>query len=854
MRRLATSGILRILVAVTLAMSLVVLAPMGAAATRIAPNPAPLGTTERVSVATDGAQGDDASEEARISANGQFVVFRSAATDFAPGDVMNKSDIFLRDLESGQTELISANPLGDPANGHSVDPDVSADGRYVVFSSEAEDVVPGDINMVYDIFLRDRQNGTTIRISEGAAEADAASLAPVISDDGAYVAFASWATNLVAGDTNNTSDIFLYEVGTGALTRLSVGFEGAEPDDGSYVPAIDYDGSKVAFESEATNLVDVDNNGVRDIFVCETSDGSIDLVSHGADGAQAAGESYGAAISADGARVAFSSIAANLVEGDEGGYWDVFVADLAMGISAANYDSYIRLVSKSSEGVPGNNHCEGPVALNEDGSAVAFSSGATNIVADDTNGFYDCFVHLLDRNETRRVSVADDGTQGGERSFGVDMDMSGELVTFQSDATELVQYDSNAVSDIFLHTLSDFTGPDVFSNLTSMETYEGSVDIEIWATDDDGVDTVAWNLDGNGWVHVGGSETTLTVDTVGYHMITYKAIDSLGNYSEYVTAEFEVTRLDDAETPRTAGVNRYATAIAASQRAYPDGADSVVLATGANWPDALGGSALAGAVDGPLLLVDAAALSDAVKAEIERLGAHNAFILGGTGAVSAAVEASLVGLLGADHVERIAGADRYATAAAVADEVLERTWVSSGGHAFVATGGNYPDALAGSPIAAANGWPILLAHPVTGDVYVPEAIDHVVVLGGTGAVSAGVEAALKAGLGEENVTREGGENRYGTAALVAAFGVDDAGLFWDGVGVATGESFPDALSGGAMLGVFDTVLLLTPTNSLSLAAADALTANKQALDEVNIIGGTGAVAPSVASQVLGIIE
>lgn len=300
---------------------------------------------------------------------------------------------------------------------------------------------------------------------------------------------------------------------------------------------------------------------------------------------------------------------------------------------------------------------------------------------------------------------------------------------------------------------------------------------------------------------------------------------------------------------RVAGADRFATAVEASKRAYPDGADIVVIATGANWPDALGGSALAGAAQGPLLLTQPTALPASVAEEIARLGATRAYILGGTGAVSAAVEADLAAKLGGSSaVTRLAGADRYGTARAVADEAIALAGDSYDGGAIVATGGNYPDALAGSPLAAAKSWPILLAHPTSGAVYVPAAVSRVAILGGTGAVSSAVQSTLSSQLGAPNVTRLGGLNRYATAALVAGYGTGQ-GLAWDGVGVATGENFPDALSAGAMLGSYGTVMLLTQSSALSPDAAAALSAHAGEIETAFVIGGTGAVSSAVADSV-----
>lgn len=352
----------------------------------------------------------------------------------------------------------------------------------------------------------------------------------------------------------------------------------------------------------------------------------------------------------------------------------------------------------------------------------------------------------------------------------------------------------------------------------------------------------------------GSFEYTPSDGFSGADSFTYFANDGTSD-SEAVAVDIEVVA--GAGPPpalaggvtRVAGADRYATAIEASKQAFPDGADAVVIATGANWPDALGGSALAGAVGGPLLLTPATSVPDAVLAEIDRLGAQNAYILGGIGAVGAAVEAQLKGALGPDDVIRLAGTDRYGTARAIADAVITLAGTDFAGDALVATGGNYPDALGGSPLAAAEKMPILLANPVTGDVYLPDAVDRVAVLGGTGAVSAQVEQTLKAHLGADNVVRQGGANRYETAAMVADYGVEHHGLAWDGVGVATGENFPDALSAGAMLGRFGTVMLLTPTASLHQAATQALSGNKDKISTAFVIGGTGAVSTQVEAEV-----
>lgn len=394
----------------------------------------------------------------------------------------------------------------------------------------------------------------------------------------------------------------------------------------------------------------------------------------------------------------------------------------------------------------------------------------------------------------------------------------------------------------------DLTGPAI--EMVTEDTYESVAEITASASDAmSGVKSMSWSFDGAPATTVESDTVTMTLDVVGQHTLTVWAEDTAGNVSE-AWAEFEITR--GAATFNTiAGADRYATAIAASQKAFPNGADTVVVATGANWPDALGGSALAGASSCPLLLTTPASLPSSVKDEIERLGATKVYVLGGTGAVSDAVATALATLVGDDNVVRLAGVDRYATASAVASEVIGLLGDGYDGKAFVATGANYPDALAASPLAAAMRWPLLLASPA-GSLSVPASVDSAVILGGTGAVSVGIEAALEARLGDGNVSRKGGVNRYATATIVAGYGVAN-GMYLDNAGVATGEQFPDALSGGAMLGAMRSILLLTPPSALAPDASQLLSANVDMIDTVNFIGGTAAVPEAVRAQVKAIV-
>ncbi len=304
-----------------------------------------------------------------------------------------------------------------------------------------------------------------------------------------------------------------------------------------------------------------------------------------------------------------------------------------------------------------------------------------------------------------------------------------------------------------------------------------------------------------------------------------------------------------------AGTSRYATAIEASKKAFPDGAPCVVIATGSNWPDALGGGALAAAKGGPILLTQASVLPADVLAEIERLGATDAVVLGGEAAVGKPVFDALKAELGAGSVTRIGGAGRYQTAEMIAEASVAELGAAYDGTVFIATGSNFPDALGASPLAAAKGWPLLLSGPgglgastlsTLNDIGATKAL----VLGGTAVVPDSVMGQL-AGRSPERLQ---GAGRYGTARVVAEYGIAHAGLGWDKVAIATGENFPDALAGGVLQGLDGSVMLLTPGAYLHAEPQGALSANKADINTVRFLGGDSAVKPAARAQVQGVLE
>ena len=299
-----------------------------------------LGTTERVSVNSAGEEADIGGQGPAISADGRFVAFESDAQNLAPeaNPSLFVSQIYVHDRATGTTEIISSNDAGQAGNSLNVQPDISADGRFVVFSSFADNLVPG-VQSGLQVYLRDRATGTIERISEDAAgnPGDGSSVAPTVSLDGRFVAFQTNSGNLI-GDGNHESHILVKDRQTGAFERVSATSAGEPADLLSEHPDITPDGRFVTFFSLATNLVADDTNNRRDIFVRDRQTGTVVRVSVSTAGVEGNSESQWPSISDDGLVTAFQSSADNLVLNANGG---IFVHDdhAAADLSVTKSDS-----------------------------------------------------------------------------------------------------------------------------------------------------------------------------------------------------------------------------------------------------------------------------------------------------------------------------------------------------------------------------------------------------------------------------------------------------------------------------------------------------------------------------------
>jgi len=285
------------------------------------------GVAQPVSVSGTGEPANATCWSPSLNADGRYVAFTSAATNLVPGDTNGFDDIFVRDRLLGATERVSVSSDGTEANSSSFSGDISADGRFVAFASDASNLVPGDTNGVGDVFVHERLTGVTERVSVSShgGEGNGASYNAYISADGRFVSFDSSATNLVAGDTNDVTDVFVRDRATGLTERVSVSGAGEQANAECGGGGISADGSRITFDSRADNLVPGDTNAVPgdyftgwDIFLRDRATGQTIRVSVASDGSQADGSSFASAISPDGENVAFYSLASNLLPG----FWD----------------------------------------------------------------------------------------------------------------------------------------------------------------------------------------------------------------------------------------------------------------------------------------------------------------------------------------------------------------------------------------------------------------------------------------------------------------------------------------------------------------------------------------------------
>jgi hypothetical protein len=434
--------------------------------------------TELVSVGTNGRQGNNISGRfagPAINANGKVVAFDSIATTLVPSDTNRSADVFVHDRRTNTTERVSVGSDGRQANGFSSRPALDASGNLVTFDSAATNLVRGDDNQALDVFVHDRMAHQTSRVSVSSAEVqgNGSSNSPSLSANGRFISFVSTASNLVPGDTNGVEDIFVRDLVAGTTQLVSLRSDGGQANSSTTAASISPGGRWVAFSSFASNLVPGDTNGLFDVFIHDRQTGLTELVSLSDNEKLGDAPSTTPSVSRGGKFVAFWSDATNLVPGDTNGRRDIFVRDRIAGTTerVSVNDNEHQANGNSQDPAVRGFTASGP-DITADGRFVTFFSSATNLVRGDTNTCPPVFdqvpgqcpdVFVRDRlaGTTVRVNLSSDGTQANERSSDPVISENGQVVAFFSAAANLVPNDTNVCPgfdefagncpDIFLH-------------------------------------------------------------------------------------------------------------------------------------------------------------------------------------------------------------------------------------------------------------------------------------------------------------------------------------------------------------------------------------------------------------------
>jgi Ca2+-binding RTX toxin-like protein len=412
------------------------------------------GTLSITRVSTDSSGGEltqYGASQGVLSPDGREIIFQASDPSVVPPGV--NVGLVIKDLQTGLVTFLA--PGSDAA--------FSADGTKMAFASDATDLVAGDTNATADIFVKDLTTGTITRVSTDSSggQSDGYSSFVAISADGTKVVFQSGATNLVPGDTNGHQDIFAKDLITGAVTLVSSSTAGVQANNDSNDFVISQDGTKVAFYSTASNLVANDTNYAGDIFVKDLTTGVLTRVSTDSNGGQSNGAAYGPLFSPDGTKIAFYGPASNLVPGDTNGFWDLFVKDLNTGA--------ITRVSTTSSGAQANGSTLTP-AFSHDGTKIAFVSYASNLSAGDSNGRQDVFIKDLVTGEVTSITVqAPIASSGNADTWDLAFSADDSELTFTSRLSTLVPGDTAGQLDVFVVTLPAVTAPTYVENGTAVQ-------------------------------------------------------------------------------------------------------------------------------------------------------------------------------------------------------------------------------------------------------------------------------------------------------------------------------------------------------------------------------------------------
>tara|TARA_Y100001933_G_C19015145_1_gene571172 strand:+ start:9212 stop:20929 length:11718 start_codon:yes stop_codon:yes gene_type:complete len=482
------------------------------------------GQTERLGEAFGIADDFANSGGAYISSDGRYVSFSSGADGLIAADTNGRSDVFVFDRQEGVLEMVSITSNGLPSNANSYSGPISGDGRYVLFVSDADNLVPEDTNQLLDLFVYDRQTGQLkcVNVTPEGVPGNGSGWGYDISEDGRYIVFQSSASNLVLGDTNNQADIFLYDQQTNSVTRVSVALDGTEADSSSNSPAISGDGRYVFYSSSASNLVEGDDNNMTDLFMYDMQTGDTRVISNldvpvttdfPGFSIGSPGSSY------DGRFVTFQTNYDNLVPGDTNNHDDIFVYDTLTG--------EMDRVSLTYDGQQVNDIVFGPT-ISDDGRYVTFYSYADAMVPEDTNGMID--VYLVDRFNSHVTVELSSGQIVTDVNFGNFSPVISDQVWFDENANGVQDESEAGIADVTVNlldvqgdllttTTTDSDGQYMFAGLfaddyiVEFELPTDYVFTQQHAGDDDAIDSDADVLTGrSSLITLGDDQVIANVD------------------------------------------------------------------------------------------------------------------------------------------------------------------------------------------------------------------------------------------------------------------------------------------------------------------------------------------------------
>ena len=384
-----------------------------------------------------------------ISASGRYVVINSRATNMVPGVTDHKAHMYVRDLETGKITLVDVSDSGAVGNGDSFGGTISADGRYVAYTSAATNLVPHDTTKYFDVFVRDLVAKKTYRISTAwnGQNGNSLSFRAEISGNGQYVAFTSLATNLLPGLTNHGSIVYVYDMATKKLAIASVNSSGAQANSDAQAPTISDNGRYVGYSSRGTNLSPDATDGRWNVYVRDMARHVTILVSAGVSNVYSSAElpitaqgSLGSTLSPDGHSIAFGA----WVQQPTGPLLGLFIHDMVTGKT--------QRVDVSTSGTPANGLTFFLCSISSGGRYVAFASQATNLVSGKTNGTWNIYIRDLKSGSTRLISAGVGGAVSNGESAYPAISADGSTVVFISAASNLVPGDAGGQMNVFRWT------------------------------------------------------------------------------------------------------------------------------------------------------------------------------------------------------------------------------------------------------------------------------------------------------------------------------------------------------------------------------------------------------------------